>query len=241
MISRTNNKVQIRAAPTLLLMCTLAFLLLFGNVLSACTTTISCRNYIPTVSFLGAFRNHDRMFVFVCTFYSIVIQVISLAVHSILHTSMSWNQRQILLFFGVCVSASLVGLSVVDEVNGLHFIRLDNFHIAFSLTLLIVSLIWGYSIYDSFAASTLNQSQEYWLTQLKRLLIFEFALGLVTMLEWHFAYTVYWNVLVNETVEALCEWTLIGVGLFAPVVVASILPDLKFTLSLSTPMKDLTF
>jgi hypothetical protein len=106
-----------------------------------------------------------------------------------------------------------------------------------SVSLWVFGLIWGYLIHDGFAATELSHSQAYWLDVLRKLLLLEVVLGLLTMFEWHFAYTIYWNFLVNESVEALCEWTLVGVALFSPVVLANLLPDLKFTLHMSPPKK----
>lgn len=237
MAKKVKDKLHIRAQPVILGLCAVAFLLIFGNVLSACTATFSCRRFLPTLSFLGAFRTHDKVFTFACTYYAVVVQVISIAVHSCLYTVLQSKSRQFTVCIGLYISLSLIGLSVVDEVNGIYFKKFGYLHIAFSLSLWAACLLWGYTIYDAFASSTLNQIQRYWLRQLRRLLNFEVLLGVVTILEWHFAYTIYWNFFINESVEALCEWILVGLALFAPVVVAGLLPDLKFTLSFASTLK----
>eukprot|EP00361_Fabrea_salina_P002577 CAMPEP_0202433942 /NCGR_PEP_ID=MMETSP1345-20130828/13695_1 /ASSEMBLY_ACC=CAM_ASM_000843 /TAXON_ID=342563 /ORGANISM="Fabrea Fabrea salina" /LENGTH=48 /DNA_ID= /DNA_START= /DNA_END= /DNA_ORIENTATION= len=42
------------------------------------------------------------------------------------------------------------------------------------------------------------------------------------MFEWHFAYTIYSNVLMNEVVEALVEWVFIGTAVVYPYYLAKV-------------------
>lgn len=238
MLLLKKEKLEFKGCSTLLGFCAVAFALIFGNVLLACSYTFSCKTFIPTLSFLGAFRNHDRLFVFACTSYTVILQLLSLSFNSYFHASLLKKYRVLSLLLSSCASVCLIGLSVFDEVNGIHLKKVEGLHTVFSVCLWCLCIAWGSVIYAAFSTSKLSSVQDYWLGKLKRLLQFEAFMGILTILEWHYAYQSSWNVF-SETNEAFCEWVLVCVGLFTPVVVSKLMPDLKFTLSLSPNLKSL--
>ena len=81
---------------------------------------------------------------------------------------------------------------------------------------MVVVLFWLQTCIKYLAKAKLTASEKEWLVWSQKIWFAGLAMALVTMFEWYFAYTVYYNVLVNEMVEALCEYVTVGLGLYAP-------------------------
>lgn len=230
-----NDELLFNGPKVFLALSSMGFLLYFSNVWLACTYTLSCNSFVPTLSYLGAFRNHDRVFVLACTFYSVVLQLINLGVQCHFSDIFPSVTRLLSTIVGFGASVCLICLSLFDEVNGIIAMETyESLHSILTILLWVSGLVWGLLVYRSFAETELAPSKQYWLDVLKKLLVLELILGILTMLEWHFAYTPYNNFLVNESVEAVCEWILVAGGVFAPFVIANLLPGFIFTLKLSS-------
>jgi hypothetical protein len=199
---------------------------LFGNLLLSCVFSITCSEILPTLSFLGALNIHDRLFVCACTAFALVILVLSLSVTVALHPTTEMKTRILLQFIAVGAACFLVTLSVIDEINGSLIQALEGTHSFMSLSCLIFSLAWGFVVWRESESSRFKGLS----AVTGRVLAVTAALAVLTIYEWHFAYTLQANSLVNETVEALCEWSLVIVAVLTPAVLARELPE--FTVSL---------
>lgn len=54
--------------------------------------------------------------------------------------------------------------------------------------------------------------------------------GILTILEWHFAYTTLTNFFVNEVVETLFEWVLIIVSAYSPFIMSRLFGTFTITI-----------
>jgi hypothetical protein len=202
---------------------------LFGNLFLSCLLTINCWEFWPTLSFLGSLSGHDRLFVFGCTAFALVVIVMSASVTLALHeTSDSWTISLLQLIAGTA-SSFLVTLAVVDEVNGIIIHSLEGSHVFLSLSFLLLSLTWGYIVWRESVSSKLCSLASTTRTHLG-LCAFLAALALY---EWEFAYTIHSSSLVNETAEALCEWLLVIVAVLTPAFLGRQLPEFRVSLSSS--------
>lgn len=224
------TKLSLNGSKFVLICSIILAALILLNVLSSCMFSISCGRFLPTVSFVGSLVTHDKILVATCTFCFILCQVVVISYLTELRNyltcfDMIFTYLTITLFSGLLVCAS-----IVDEVNGLVFLPIDGFHIFFSLSALVVGCTWLYYILDSFSNSRLKSSVE--LEVAKKLSICLGLMAGLTVVEWQLANSLYWNFFINENVEAICEWTLLGLAIATPVVLVQALPQFRVSLSL---------
>ena len=206
---------------------------LLGNVLAVCTLSFSCKSLIPTISYTGCLRGHDRFFAFVCTCYGMTLPLIVFGLKARFHGAVD---TKVLTATGLLSALTLLGIGVIDEINGIHFLSLSHVHTWLSLLLLTCAFTFAYCVYSGLevVSPVLSYEELKWKSRLKVLYYLAAVLTGVTMFEWHFAYTTYSNSLINENVESVCEYTLVSIGVFLPVVYSEFLPNYVIALGVQT-------
>lgn len=197
---------------------------LLGNVLAVCTLSFSCSALIPTISYTGCLRGHDRVFAFICTCFALTIPLTVLGLKARFHGAVDCK---LMTYAGLSCAFVLPGIGLIDEVNGLYVVSLTHVHTWLSLLLLTLAFCFAYCVYSALetVTATLSYEELKWKARLHTMYYASAVLALFTILQWHFAYTTYSNSLVNENIEALCEWTLISIGVFQPCVYAQFIPN----------------
>lgn len=202
---------------------------LFANLALSCMFTISCAEMLPTLSFVGTLNYHDRLFVFACMAFFFIINFLNYAVLVAVHPKIDQGTRLMLLGVSFAASVFLVLLSIIDEINGIILHPLEGTHMFMSFSLLVFSLAWGYMVWREASLAKLYRLA----LAAKGLLATCGVLAFFTVYEWHFAYTVYANPLLSESIEALCEWSLVVTAALVPAVIAWALPELTVSVQFS--------
>lgn len=230
-LSDKKTKLRFNGAKLVTIASAVLLLLLLLNVLGSCIFSISCGSYLPTVSFVGSLITHDKLLVSTCTLCFVIGQVLVLAVLTELRRGISLCEAMVVYLTMTLFTGLLLCATLVDEVNGFVIKPLDGFHIFFSLSALVVGLSWLYFVMTSISNSARIKNSP-WLRISQRLLIVLVLMAVVTVLEWQLANSIYWNWFLNETVEALCEWTLLALAIAMPAVLVQALPEFEVSLSL---------
>jgi hypothetical protein len=230
-LSDKKTKLRFNGAKLVAMASAVLLLLVLLNVLGSCIFSISCGRYLPTVSFVGSLITHDKLLVSTCTLCFVIGQVLVLAVLTELRRGISLCEAMVVYLTMTLFSGLLLCATLVDEVNGFVIKPLDGFHIFFSLSALVVGLSWLYFVMTSFSKAARIKNSP-WLRISQRLLIILVLMAVVTLLEWQLANSIYWNLFLNETVEALCEWTLLALAIAVPAVLVQALPEFQVSLSL---------
>jgi hypothetical protein len=230
-LSDKRTKLQFNGAKLVTIASTVLLFLLLANVLGSCLFSISCGRYLPTVSFVGSLVTHDKLLVSTCTICFVIGQVLVLAVLTELRRKYSLFETAFVYLTMTLFSGLLLCATLVDEVNGLVIKILNDFHIFFSFSALVVGLSWLYFVMGSLSDSARIKNSP-WMRTSQRLLIGLVLMAAATLLEWQLANSIYWNWFLNETVEALCEWTLLALAIAVPAVLVQALPEFEVSLSL---------
>jgi hypothetical protein len=200
------------------------------NILGSCLCSISCEGFLPTISFIGTMVTHDKVLVATCTLNFIIGQ--ALAVSVLTQTRRSLTTFEAVLVWGImtlftsfCLLASLV-----DEANGFCSNPYPGYHVFYSFAALVVGMSWLYLCLDVLSDSSLNSRQG--LRKPQMLVKLLGGAGTLTLLEWMFAPSIHHSIFINSNIEALCEWTLLVLASATPAILASVLSDLRVTLSL---------
>lgn len=206
------------------------------HILSVCTVSFSCKSLLPTLSYAGALRGHDRYFACICSAFALTVPVTVLGLRARFQGAVADAQVTAMTWIGVLCALMLSAVGVVDEINGIYVISLAHVHVWLSMSVLTLTFSLVYLVHSGLEQiqAALSYEELKWKGRLKLLYYAGAALALVTMLQWHFAYTVYSNSLVNENVEALCEWVLATMGVFLPVVLTQFLPNYTLALGVRT-------
>jgi len=208
----------------------LIILMLFGNVLVACTSSFSCARFLPTISYVGCFRNHDRWFVLTLTLIASVLPIFYLSVHLRVKFTLSNKENLVMYFCTAASSVSLIIIGLVDELNGIHLHPMEYVHIAFSLTFVVVNFVWQNIVLAALERFVHEFDKKVWVKRANLLNKLLAIMTIITMLQWHFAYTIYSNFLVNENTEAISEWILVILASLVPGTFANACSDLTLTL-----------
>lgn len=121
----------------------------------------------------------------------------------------------------------IIGLSItvgiVDESNGIEFSILDYLHVLISCFLSSASVVYVSSVVLYMQQVGLTKYEKNELKKCKVMLVVGTVLLIVTMLEWHFAHTIYNNWIFNTYLETLFEWTLVTLAIRFPVHLSRVL------------------
>lgn len=205
--------------------------LLFFNVLLACSFTFYCKG-LPTLSYLGTFPMHDRVFIITLTMASFSLLVYHLGIYLRIESYVSSMHSRSYMLTSLISCFSLILISVIDEVNGIFIFTIERLHLVLTITFLTSSLASSRLSLEAFNSMELTHNQKLWKERCWKLIYAVVIMSAVTALEWVFAYTIYFNIFINETVEALCEWAVVVLGLIAPYCWTK--TSNKFTMSLSS-------
>ncbi|CAG9324596.1 unnamed protein product [Blepharisma stoltei] len=193
-------------------------ILVYANLLLACLTNFSCSTFLPTLTYIGCFRGHDRIFIVSCTFFALVLVLMYTGAYYHFGSSLPDWKRLALLYLGVISCITLPFISLTDEVNSVHIIPFEPVYSFLSVCFVLVNLAWGSLVYSLIlkSRSTFNVQERRWFFILTLFLGLFAFLSLITLIEWNWAYSTSSNAFINENAEAICEWILVTISIFLP-------------------------
>ena len=196
----------------------LMLLLTYANLFLACYTSFTCSRFLPTIDYLGCFRGHDRVYIVSCAFYAVTLGICVVGCHRRQKGALSDDLRLVSTLSGVLAALCLPLIAVSDEVNAVHWLPFTHIHWAGLALFLPAAALWGSCSYVALCRleAAFTQSEVWWMKVLRGVVRLAALTALVALIEWHFAYTVYADALLNETGEALCEWVLVGLAVLYP-------------------------
>ena len=197
--------------------------LLYLNLFSLCGFTLSCINYIPTLSFLATIRVHDSIVVLALSLFALSLIPIFIGVHTKIASVLTLDDSVYLIFQETILIVLCITDSLIDESNGLEFNLLDYVHIVISCFLSAICLLYIASIILYFQKLKLSNKERENLSTCKILFVIGTILLIITMIEWHFAHTIYNNWIFNTYLETLFEWTLVTLAIRFPVYLSRVL------------------
>jgi hypothetical protein len=204
--------------------------LLYTNLFSTCIFTISCSSYLPTLSYSGTFRTHDQVFVLALTLFAFTLLPLFISWHVKTQTLLSLSEALFLVFLETGIIVLTITVGLIDEINGIEFNPVDNLHHFLVLTLCFITIIWIYYGLSFLKPSPHNYAELHTCWFIYKLGLFFYVL---TLYQWHFAYTIYSNALTNPFIEAISEWILITLTIRFPFYLAKSLKP-TVTISLKT-------
>lgn len=196
--------------------------LLYLNLLTVCTFDITCASYLPTLSYLATFRGYDTFFVFCITVYCFMLVPMFLSFHVKASKILKTDEIIFMALFEIAIIVLGITVSLVDEINGIEFNPVDNLHVYLSFGLSIICFSWAYYVLKFLEKTALDNKREEKVRESWQIYKVACVLYVVTLLEWHFAYTIYNCFIANTLIETICEWSLITLTLRFPVKIAEI-------------------
>jgi hypothetical protein len=95
------NMYQLNIPKFMIWLCLLMCVLTATNLIFACTTNFTCRQFLPTLNYLGCFRGHDRMYIDACTFFAGVLVVFHISAYLRFRQISSGEVSTVLALLGV--------------------------------------------------------------------------------------------------------------------------------------------
>ena len=205
--------------------------LLAVNLVYSCYTTFDCTTFWPTLSYMAVFSGHDRLFAFTLTQLSFSLPLFFLAIQAQFRSVLSVfaNAVMLITWLGICILLPTVAL--IDEANASNVAPLSTIHYWLMVGVISLSLLWTGT---SLVAIQEGKKEAGWkgmkeVSYLKKYVcVTLLALG-VTVVEWTLAGSIYANSVMNETVEAVCEWTTVSLAVFAPYTYVHAFPSLEIS------------
>jgi hypothetical protein len=196
---------------------------LYLNLVGICTFTITCSSYIPTVSYLASFRNHDVLIVLTWSFYFFSLLPLFAAFNTKISKVVNKEELFIMIVFEIAILVLGLTCGLIDEINGIEFNPIDNLHVYLSFALSSILFFWVYYALHFLERTFLVIEQKKMISFCWKYYQFMWLLYLLTLLEWHFAYTTYNGLLANTLLESVFEWALISLSLRFPVYFSEII------------------
>lgn len=144
------NKIAyvVNGQNLLLLLTTASLLLVFSNIFYMCACMFSCRKIIPTISYTGCFLSLDRTFIFGVLLYLPVLTVTYISMYMRIREASDVAVKIVVFLLSLVGLVLLMLIPLIDDLNGLHFLILDDVHIFISLSFFVANLAWGHIILD---------------------------------------------------------------------------------------------
>lgn len=181
--------------------------ILYLNLISSCIFTISCSSYLPTLSYLGAFRLHDLGFILAVTLQSFMLLILFIAFHHCLDVVLSKDDKYFLMIHEITILIFIVFVGIIDESSSIDFNPFDDIHRFVSFAFAGFCISWGYWALKFLANNDLSEEQKLNHKIAFKVYLVAVAFAVLTLIQWLFAYTIYNNLLFNQIAESLCEWT----------------------------------
>lgn len=190
--------------------------LLALDVISLCTFTITCKSFVPTLSYTSTFRVHDTVFVLIACIQSFAIFLTFLAFHFTKDTKSSVDDKLYLGALEIGIIVFTCSVSLIDESSGIDFKEIGKFHKFFTINLCYFALLWVASALSSLKSTRKTLDQEFQLLVSWALMLIECILVLICMAQWTFAVSIYSNWFLNSYMEGVFEWLAILVAVRLP-------------------------
>lgn len=213
---KSKGQLQFSGSSLFLLSSLLIEGLIVLNLLSSCQDTFDCRTFWPTISYLAAYRGHDRTFSVTMTLLAVEVAVFVVA---------AWTQYQgvgkakgrVMLGSGGLLALLIPAIALVDEANSSPYAPLEKIHRWVMTVVIVLGVVWTALSLEAMRTIHLKRSREQQEETLflEKYVLTALMLLLVTVVEWCFSAS-HPSWLVNENVEALCEWTVVSLAVFAP-------------------------
>lgn len=104
----------------------LLYILIIGNHLGACVSYFHCGSYFPSISYIGGFYFHCRIYTVICTLYTVVLSILYSSIFCFFrqHSRLTADVQAAIGFFSICaiVTSSLTN-DYVNTVYDLHQIH----------------------------------------------------------------------------------------------------------------------
>lgn len=203
--------------------CLVTEMALVLDLMSSCISTFDCNNYWPTLSYMGSFKDHDRLFMFALTWQAVVLAFFYVAAYSLHNQVLGRLNHSIMLLIGLTTAFALPWVGYIDEVTPNYLIPTEKIHLVLVVGFTTLTLLWVWLSIDCMRAA--------WKTQyiaLLRYQILGIALVAASFYQWKYAYTQ--AAYTSEALEALTEWVAVSVAVFAPYMYTRAFLDLNVSL-----------
>lgn len=190
---------------------------LYLNLLSACTFTISCGAFIPTLSYLASFRTHDAGVLIALTFQAALLVILFLSFHASFEERLGTDDYYFMKIHEFAIVALTIVVGIIDESSGLDFNPVDDVHIFISFPLCVLSISWGYWALRFLQDRNLGKEWKLNLQIAKMIYKLGVLFSVFTIVQWVLAYSIYNNIFFNHIAESCCEWILITLAVRFPV------------------------
>ncbi|CAG9315753.1 unnamed protein product [Blepharisma stoltei] len=222
-----NKEIQITGQTIFLVSGILMEVIVVINIIWSCVSTFDCSIFWPTVSYLACFRGHDRLFNFTMAFYAFITGLFFITAH--VHFFKIYTPR--LKLFYTLLSAGIVlafpFISMIDEGNSSHVVPLEKIHYWIMIGFICGVLAWIYMSLLCINAISIPKENLIWKDFLLKYLAIGFAILLVNLYEYKYAYTEQANWFTNQNVEAACEWMVISMTVFLPFIYSLVFPSVR--------------
>lgn len=196
----------------------------FSNVVWACYGTVTCEEYLPSLSYIAAFQGHDRTAVAVSVFYSVFLSVFFTGVFAVSIERVSAQDRGLMLGIGLGICGFVPVIAVFDGHIGLYGMGMRDLHYFSLYFLVILTLTWL-----CLAFSTVSKR-----LPLLKWCLMTAVLLVITLMEWELSNSAYQGALFNQTFFAFSQWSTVFLAFFLPAKVCEAYGDFEVHLELKT-------
>lgn len=111
-------------------------------ILCSCIFTFDCSEFMPTLSYLGAFTFYDRALVWITTAQTLPLGIFFTSSFVVNRQFFNCMDSYTLLFMGLGVAVAIPSVFIVDEVNSSYYFPFDRIHLIILCSLMMVIGIW---------------------------------------------------------------------------------------------------
>lgn len=206
-------------------------LLIFLNLLWSCSRTFDCRSFWPTISYLGCYKGHDRVYNLSAGLYSFVLMSFFLSASLNYRPYLNQALNRFMLLLGVGISMLFPAVTIIDEANSSYYVQTELVHYILMKILLTLGFSWVFFSVMVIGRIKLEPAEEEWNSFLKKYILLGVAMACLSIYEWNNANLdpkTWW---MNENVEALTEWFAVTLCIFAPFFYSMTFPSCSLSLS----------
>ena len=231
--------LKLRGSRVFLLCAVAQACVLFGAIWVSCQEEFDCKVFVPTFSYLAAYRGYDRLFALAYTFYSLVLLLFFLTAHMAYRGHSGGCAQCTRMTFGVMACLVLPAIAVIDETSTSYLLPLEMLHKGLVALFCFSAFIWILTSLCGICSLRGKLTGAY-RTEQRLLVQYICIVLLATFIAAYIWYCQYYNAvnwLITDTTAALAEWFAVLTGIFLPYCYAISFPGLELEVSLHSKVE----
>lgn len=139
--SKSTTCIHINSQKIFLLSAIISHIIFLSIIITACSLSFNCSEFLPTISYIGFFRGYDRTIVLILSTWTPILLLFFSVAYTNYDEILSRLDSLTMLFMGILISAAVPFVGVIDEVASSFYVFFEKIHLVLMVAIISLALI----------------------------------------------------------------------------------------------------